>query len=173
VRNYSDAENPENVYVVGGFLGELILAFNAMHQCISTKNPDAQFEFGSEVIQKWLTDIMDDYPEGTIMIETHVTFDADTDIQTKAELAVWKLLDPHNQAFTSFGQSVFVDYATRKCEKRVLHDVLKAICAIHFTELKPLLPEPQEGAEGYEQQLAEVRSKNEEINAENQRIQAL
>lgn len=54
----------KSVHVIGGFVGELILTFNAIHMWILSNPLNADFRFTPDIMDKFLGDIFhDDYPE--------------------------------------------------------------------------------------------------------------
>jgi len=72
VREFHGNETPEvGICTIGGFVGELILAFNAIYQSIVANPANAEFKFTAETVEKFLSEILpDDYPENIALIRT-------------------------------------------------------------------------------------------------------
>lgn len=66
VRDYfseMEAEDNKAIFVVGGFIGELILTFNAIYSYITANPAHAEFRFTVEMLEKFFTEILpEDYP---------------------------------------------------------------------------------------------------------------
>lgn len=137
VRDYSG--ETEGSFVIGGFIGELILFFVALDQCIKVNPKDENFRFGYEEIQRFITEILpEDYPENIAVLETFADLGDEVEPSAKAELVTKTLLDLQNSKYSSFGQRIFFEYVKRNCSMQVLYDVLKAICMVHYTKEKEL-----------------------------------
>jgi hypothetical protein len=58
-----EAEESKAIFLVGGFIGELVLTFNAMYNLITASPGNADFMFTVEMIEKFLSEILpEDYP---------------------------------------------------------------------------------------------------------------
>lgn len=70
VREYHP--NRENgVFVIGGFIGELLIVFTALYDYMLSNPANSEFKFSNEAIEKFLVDWMKeaDFPEGTCVVK--------------------------------------------------------------------------------------------------------
>lgn len=65
IREYVPS-NHSGVYVVGGFLGELILALSSLYDVVQLNPSLATWKLGTEDLQQLLSEILEEYPEGII-----------------------------------------------------------------------------------------------------------
>lgn len=162
----------EAIYVIGGFVGELILTFNAMKSCIALNSQLAEFRFEVDKIVDYLSECLDDYPEAAAYLMTCIDpFQgvADTDEKARIDHCVKNLLQPN--VLSQFGLRFLVENAVSlSIDSNVITDIFTAIATVSLKTQKDLVPEPAEGDEGYDH-IDEVRAKNEEIVKENAKWQ--
>ena len=95
---------------IGGFIGELILAFVAMQKIIRT-NPDKQdFTFDNDSIEQFISDnLAEEFPPSIAALRTSVDFNQFAD-KSKLNDLVSSLSSPAVQA--SFGLGFLLENAT-------------------------------------------------------------
>lgn len=162
----------EAVYVIGGFVGELILTFNAMKSCIALNPQLGEFRFEVDKIVDYLSECLDDYPDAAAFLWTCIDpFEGASDSDEKARIdhCVKKLLQPN--VLSQFGLRFLVENAESfSIDSNVIADIFTAIATVSLKTQKDLVPEPAEGDEGYDH-IDEVKAKNEETVKENAKWQ--
>lgn len=70
VREYHPSRE-NGVFVIGGFVGELLIVFTALYDYMLSNPANAEFKFSNEAIEKFLVDWMKeaDFPEGTCVVK--------------------------------------------------------------------------------------------------------
>ena len=81
VYDVRDSRREEHgAFVIGGFVGELILFFQCVKQTLSLQQKEETFPIVSEYIQAFLAEIMnDDYPEDILVLETDKEIEPEED----------------------------------------------------------------------------------------------
>lgn len=73
IRDYAteaESENPQALYVIGGFVGELIITFTALYDFLLANPANEGFRFTSESMEKFLNDVLpEDYPADIVSIK--------------------------------------------------------------------------------------------------------
>lgn len=99
VIDVSDISADPALFVIGGFVGELILTFNAMRSCITLNPQQSEFRFEVDKIVEYISECLDDYPEAVAFLWTCTSpnneDDANPDEKAKIEYAVNKLMEPN------------------------------------------------------------------------------
>jgi hypothetical protein len=70
IREYHPTRE-NGIFVMGGFVGELLIVFTALYDYILSNPSNSDFKFTSDGIEKFLVDWMKefDFPEGTCVIK--------------------------------------------------------------------------------------------------------
>jgi hypothetical protein len=116
IRDYNtEQEFPDikKVNVIGGFVGELILTFNAINTYITSNPATADFKFTHDSMEKFLGDIFcDDYPSeiATLHIIQPLSEQLMEDVNLQADIATKKLMIPG--IHQSFGFRLLMEMAS-------------------------------------------------------------
>lgn len=71
IREYQGEDTQAGICVIGGFIGELLLAFNAIYQSVVVNPNFAEFQFTAETIEKFLSEVLpEEYPENIALLRT-------------------------------------------------------------------------------------------------------
>jgi len=118
IRDYAaeaESEAPQALYVVGGFVGELIITFTALYDFMLANPVNEGFRFTSELMEKFLSEVVpEDYPADIAsikLVQDPLSKDQleDPDLQKKKMLAAAKLTNPNCHA--SFGLRFLMEVA--------------------------------------------------------------
>lgn len=157
IREYHPTKE-NGVFVIGGFIGELLLVFTALYDFVLSNPINAEFKFTTEAVEKFLSDWMKeaDFPEGTCVLKLKDELDL-TITDDKGNVDIGMSANQIGKALCSaiqhqsFGMKMLLN--NRKdvlLNDNALYEVFAAIARVSLIQPKKEKPLPDESAENYQ-----------------------
>ena len=183
----------DGIFLIGGFVGELIITFTCLLDYILANPQNQNFQFTQEGVEAYLRDLLihENFADGVLALHLardptikEKPYQPSKDQQHQAEEDVERL-DIDDDTFmrfsltktniTDYGLSFFFEVLKDLViSKEFIETLYRVIIKITRTKLKPILPIPEmpvaspEGVEPSEEEKAAVQRRIEEITKFNQ-----
>ena len=180
IREYHPSRD-NGVFVIGGFIGELLLVFTALYDYMLSNPANAEFKFSNDAIEKFLVDWMKeaDFPEGTCVVklkdelEFRVTDgNGVLDLNVTASQFANALKNPTTHQ--SFGLKFLLQHKKDVLlSDMAIEEIFTACAKVNLMEGKAEKPLPEEGADNYQHLLDAANAENEQIKSHNEALNKL